>query len=872
MFKRSRLAVSVSGALLALLGSSSASALDVGALPDMDHASVAYGSALIGKSGSSMSIDASQSTGTNGNTLIEWGGSGFNVGKDASVSFTAQSNASIILNHDTSGKMSILNGDINSDLGNIVIVNPNGIEHSGGGSARLSLIAGNPTREDFGLSSSDGRIEVTFDQTTPKITSQLSNMTPSDYTGSGLNVESTGILQMHSNAKTISLYGGKDGSSSSLSVYNSDFSTTQLSLYGLGIDPRTVDKTEMPTVSIVNSHVTGSNFYANENGVLIKKSLWNESDLSNPYGVSYNNNVVIKNSTFDNLTLSSSSYGSLDVSHSTFNAQVGLQATDFSVTDSTFTGNSQFDSAVDGINATRSFTFERNKMISPDDGNWSTSYVTAYGLGSGAHFSFSDNSWDGLGTVIMTVDSAKNLTFTDIDELRFTTSLHENSILDNLTYTNSHNQTMYGTVPVVSFEVGYDATGFKLSNSSFTGVGSFTYLNHGPSGNYLDYTPGPDQFSNLKINMDGDVQFTGKLNMENVQVNTKSGIFLKDITDPAQTSYIRDSLFKTQTGNIYTMSAFKADDGEKGDINFVNNGDSKTYGDQSGSTIKTPYCVGSVCVNSTSGELTDPDSDETNYANYYHQYDIVNKGESIVIKSSGGLTVANSTFQIGETPVVTPPTDGGSTIPPGNGGTNPGDGTGTTPPSNGGGTTPPDDGGGTTPPGDGGSTTPPNDGGGTTPPGNGGTNPDDGTGTTPPSNGGGATPPGDSGGTPPGDGSSNIPPGSGGSTPPPDGGGATTPPGDNTGTPPTGENGTTPPTGNGEDSSQPTGPVAPPKSVQQLSQQALDQAGKAGNVTGSEVIIVDQAQGKTGIFRRIGVFLGLPGGHTQQGDWIELSR
>ena len=685
MFKRNRLALGVSSAIVSCLAfSAPVMALDVGALPDINNATVKYGSALIGKDGAAVNIDASGSTGVDGNTLIQWGGDGFNVGRDGAVNFTAQSAKSIILNHDVSGKLSVIDGNINSNQGNIVIVNPNGIEHTGGGNAQLSLIAGNPTTEDFGLSKSDNRIEVTFDQTAPLIRSHLENMDPiNPYGSSWMFVEATGILQMHSNAGYLRIFGGADGNSSSLSLYNSDFLTGNLYLYGLGIDARTVEKTEMPTVSVINSKVTGTDSYALANSFSVKKSFWNEADLTNKYGASYNYNLIIADSDFKNLNTSSLNYGTLKVTDSTFSGSTGLQATDFTVIDSTFTGNSQFDGISNGINATPSFTFERNTMLSPNDGNWSTSYVTnGYGTAGVAQYSFADNTWRDFGTVIISTDGGKNLTFNDVDELRFTESSKTNVPYDNITYNNSHLLTMYNTLPVVSFEVGYDDSGFNLTNSSFTGTGTFTYFNNGMSGNYLYYVPDADYFSNLNIKMDGDIQFSGRLRMYNVQVDSKAGIYLKDTVNAAGNSYIKNSTFKTSAGNIYTTTDFQTDESTPGDINFVNKTDgSKTFSDQSGTTIAAPYCNGAVCINSTTGELSDPDSDESGYANYYHQYDnLINKGDSIVVKTKSGLTLANTTFQIGDAPVVTPPDDGGGTVtPPSDGGTTPPD-TGTTDP------------------------------------------------------------------------------------------------------------------------------------------------------------------------------------------------
>ncbi len=185
-------------------------ALDPAALPDVGNALVTYGDAVFSQGGNTLTVDTKGSSGLNGNTVIQWGGVGFNVGSGASVTFDAKSADSIILNHDISGDVSRIHGDINAPVGNIVLVNANGIEHTGGGQASLTLIQARAINDTdtFGLDRVGNRVFIDndFDYGTPtSVISNVEGMTKG--TANGFEIDQNANLAIHTNASSIEFVG-----------------------------------------------------------------------------------------------------------------------------------------------------------------------------------------------------------------------------------------------------------------------------------------------------------------------------------------------------------------------------------------------------------------------------------------------------------------------------------------------------------------------------------------------------------------------------------------------------------------------------------------------------------------------------------------
>ncbi len=94
--------------------------------------SFSYGSGTIGFDAgtSTTTVDASASSGFNGNTVIDW--ASFNIANGSTVDFLATNSRSIIANIDNSGVASNLSGALNSSAGGaqgatILVINPAGV-------------------------------------------------------------------------------------------------------------------------------------------------------------------------------------------------------------------------------------------------------------------------------------------------------------------------------------------------------------------------------------------------------------------------------------------------------------------------------------------------------------------------------------------------------------------------------------------------------------------------------------------------------------------------------------------------------------------------------------------------------------------------
>lgn len=298
-------------------------AIDVGALPDTANALVKYGNANMNQVGNALNIDASGSAGLNGNTLIEWGGAGFNVGSGAEVNFDAKQANSIILNHDVSGALSVIDGSINSSQGHIVIVNQNGIHHGGSGNAALTLIQGvkSGSSEFFGLDNGD-RVFIEYDLPQPEpysppvpppamnVVSNLGQMTRPD-SASALKIAVAGGAAIHTNEQSVEISHNEDSmiSDHQTQIIDSVFMGTDVFLQENNI----VDQTDFYEIN--RSDLSGSLTAKNVFGVAIVNS--NVNKLNADVHVLANDSSTFQDMTAKTAMLFNSSfstyYGSTDI-------------------------------------------------------------------------------------------------------------------------------------------------------------------------------------------------------------------------------------------------------------------------------------------------------------------------------------------------------------------------------------------------------------------------------------------------------------------------------------------------------------------------------------------------------------------------------
>ncbi|WP_122531226.1 filamentous hemagglutinin N-terminal domain-containing protein [Pseudomonas viridiflava] len=127
-------------------------------LPDFEHAAgkgVTFEGPRSTYTGTTPPPPALDVNTTEKNTLINWGGRGFDVGADATVNFKPGVSGAAILNYDTSGNMSIVNGGVNANGAKLFLVNPDGISDTSG--SFTALIANDAENVTLG---NDGRLRI----------------------------------------------------------------------------------------------------------------------------------------------------------------------------------------------------------------------------------------------------------------------------------------------------------------------------------------------------------------------------------------------------------------------------------------------------------------------------------------------------------------------------------------------------------------------------------------------------------------------------------------------------------------------------------------------------------------------------------------
>ncbi|MBD8088772.1 filamentous hemagglutinin N-terminal domain-containing protein [Pseudomonas fluorescens] len=686
MIKRSPLAVAIATAVMSYMSiSGQAYAIEAGALPDVGNASVTYGSADITSGVNHVAVDATNSSGVNGNTLIEWGGNGFNVGRDASVDFSAQNNASILLNYDVSGKLSTIDGNINANQGNVVIVNPNGIEHTGSGNARLTLLAAEPGNVNFGLDKSPARIEVYFDNPDAVIKSNIEGMLPT-YDSENLNIQSNGVLQVHSNASSLGLYGFADEVSykSILDIQHSRIFTNNLYM---SVDP--VD----------------SNFYGgNEREIKISDSYldtgYTDGYSSTLVTNAYDRGIQIDNSQIVNTRWNSGSYRQIKVTNSLLAGNFSFNAASLVFDNNNLKGTHDYNLGYAGRYDTDDFVFTNNHFVGLTDADAVyLSFMTKdYRY---MNFDMSNNTFGNLSYVdinlreqqpfdggggcldcgvptLMSVASfdEKDSTPVESGESDAPIPVDSGSGIDGslVNYVLKMKDQTFTDVDAVS--VSQFTPNGRAEMNNFTATGDVASLqvttnadSQGMTINDLKYVSGlgnailgsnsVHQNSALRINNSdftsgGSMVIQGGMELDGVNMKTDGGfIGLVQVPIDGHESSIKNSTFQAATGDIYTTTAYEIDDSNPGDIRYVNkNG---TVWSDLETTIAAPQCAGVNCVTSTTGELTTYKDDKTGVAEANLKTDNTQPFSGILFTSKGGaMKLSNSAFIIGEDEVIVP--------------------------------------------------------------------------------------------------------------------------------------------------------------------------------------------------------------------------
>lgn len=134
------------GIMLAIAHPLIAQAVNAASIPDFANANGA--SATFSANGANTVLDVGVSK---ANSVINWNGSGFNVGTDGTVNFNSSVGPTSILNYDNSGAMSNIQGIVNNGGNKLFLVNPNGISDSSGAfTGLISNDAANVTLDTAG--------------------------------------------------------------------------------------------------------------------------------------------------------------------------------------------------------------------------------------------------------------------------------------------------------------------------------------------------------------------------------------------------------------------------------------------------------------------------------------------------------------------------------------------------------------------------------------------------------------------------------------------------------------------------------------------------------------------------------------------------
>ncbi|MBI6882496.1 beta strand repeat-containing protein [Pseudomonas putida] len=824
------------GIMLAIAGQASNPAMAV-TMPDSGNA-IGAGAAFVGSGTAAnpiLDVNVSQA-----NSVINWNGSGFNVGSGGTVNFNSSVGPTSILNYDNSGSMSNIQGVVNNGGNKLFLVNPNGISDSSG--AFSALIASDPEKVTLGEA---GQLNIIYASDKVGGYGSVTGTASKEF---NLDVELTqGAGDSGDNRSNIVLGGDttnvKVTNSSGISLKGNEvkFQANQTNINGSGsIQIQKLYANDIKIEGFDNTTLTSD--LAAGDVVIIGNGGSSKANVTQAQGdmdslTVKDSSLRIDNSDGGDITIGQLTHTATDATSTIIankanvaigNANIALVSTDgdSSTIDLSHTAGTSGRLSITGnlsadhISTTHyvdfdNTTFSGFKDLSINDKDFGFSGVTANGAN---HTSVTTITHSGGTIDNLTVNGGVlNIDSNVQDGVLVFNNLKHHAYIGGMVVDVSNNS----SVTFNNIDVNYNSdkdisTDSSFSSAEYTDVGatnSFVATAKGTGGNLT--VNGGSIYAEKSIRFQHDAEAGGDLNLSRVYLLSREAD-IELVKNNEFTTTKEDGENTVEVGSDHSMdtdnkgliiidddevrdgvvviqgTAYTNDQKNDGDVDWWQySSENRVVIDWENTTVdKADIKEGAALFDSRAVKVDNPFSDGGAGGS--------DEGNTGGDNSGGGSTTPTDPGTGGGTTPTDP--DGGSTTPtdPDDGtdnGSGSGSGGSTTNPGTGGGTTPtdPDDGtGGGSGSGSGGGTTPtnPDDGtGGTADPdnGNGGTtDPDDGGSTTDP-DGGGST-------TNPGDGSSSGGSGSDGSDPTnPDEGSTTNPGGDSGSTDPDGS-GTTNPT------------------------------------------------------------------------------
>lgn len=807
------------GIMLAIAGQASNPAMAV-TMPDSGNA-IGAGAAFVGSGTAAnpiLDVNVSQA-----NSVINWNGSGFNVGSGGTVNFNSSVGPTSILNYDNSGSMSNIQGVVNNGGNKLFLVNPNGISDSSG--AFSALIASDPEKVTLGEA---GQLNIIYASDKVGGYGSVTGTASKEF---DLDVELTqGAADSGDNRSNIVLGGDttnvKVTNSSGISLKGNEvkFQANQTNISGSGsIQIQKLYANDIKIEGFDNTTLTSD--LAAGDVVIIGNGGSSRANVTQAQGDM--DSLTVKDSS---LRIDNSDGGDITI------GQLTHTATDATSTIISNKANVSIGNADIALASTdgNSSTIDLSHTVGTSGRLSITGNLSADHISTTHYVDFDNTTFSGFKDLsINDKDTGfSGVTANGADHTSVTTITHSGGTIDNLTVNGGvlnidsnvqdgvlvfnnlkHHAYIGGMVVDVSnnssvtfnnIDVNYNSdkdisTDSSFSSAEYTDVGatnSFVATAKGTGGNLT--VNGGSIYAEKSIRFQHDAEAGGDLNLSRVYLLSreadielvKNNEFTTTKEDGENTVEVAsDQSMDTDNKGLIIIdddevrdgvvviqgTAYTNDQKNDGDVDWWQySSENRVVIDWENTTVdKADIKEGAALFDSRAVKVDNPFGDGGAGGS--------DEGNTGGDNSGGGSTTPTDPDTGGGTAPTDP--DDGSTTP-----TDPDDGSGNGSGSGAGGsTTDPDTGGGTTPTdpddgadnGSGGGTTDPGTGGGTNP-----TDPDDGAGgTTDPDNGTGGTIDPDDGSTTPTD------PGDSGSTTDPDEGGSTTNPGDGSGSGETGGDG-----------------------------------------------------------------------------------
>lgn len=252
-------------------------------LPDFEHAAgngVTFDGPASTYTGTTPPAPTLDVNTTEKNTLINWGGRGFDVGADATVNFRPGLSGTAILNYDTSGNMSIVNGAVNANGAKLFLVNPDGISDTSG--SFTALISNDAENVTLGT---DGRLRIknSGDRIYGAVSGSVDtsqDLTVDLVNGDGINASNM-IL---------------GGDNTTINITNPDSGSNLISNTEFAANSTTITASEGSSATLRLEKTTGENLTINN---FDTTTVAGETDLSN---VTVNNSSVLATFSSDSAT------------------------------------------------------------------------------------------------------------------------------------------------------------------------------------------------------------------------------------------------------------------------------------------------------------------------------------------------------------------------------------------------------------------------------------------------------------------------------------------------------------------------------------------------------------------------------------------